>query len=257
MADNENEDLKTTQAAVDANYESDADDHDVNAPFASWLFLLTGLIAGALAIPAIHVVTTEFSVPLPAEYEALTNDDGNAESSSKAAALLQENEDANHSRFLIAIGSTIALVFGWATGFIHGRILFGIIGAVVGIAVAVGLGMFLPRPILDLQETAVQAGDHADFYSMAVYASQWLLFALPVVFAVGIGVGRPSSFIKAAGVGLMAAILGGVLYVIVGTILNPGLNLAKATPHAGTTGLYLWAMAAPLLTGLFMARTRL
>ena len=228
-------------------------------PFASWLFLLVGLIAGGLAIPAGKIATTEFADPLPEEFFELVDAKPNAlsdELRQQANAILEKNQDTNHGRFLMALGATMAVTFGWGAGFIHGRILFGIIAAFLGAAVAIGIGMFAPRLILDLQKTAADMQEHRDFYSMSVYASQWLLFGVPVAFAVSIAAGRVTTFIKSAGIVFMAAILGSVVYVIFGTLLDRSLPLTAATPFDGPTG-YLWACAAPVLMGLFMARTRL
>ena len=256
MANREKDNL---DSSADGTGEAESGPVEPRAPFASWLFLLVGLVAGGLAIPAGKIATTEFADPLPDEYYELRSTyptEQPRELIQKVITIAKKTEDTNHGRFLMVLGATMAVTFGWGAGFIHGRILFGIIGAALGAAVAIGIGMSAPRLILDLQKTAIDMREHRDFYSMSVYASQWLLFGIPVALAVGIAAGRVTTFIKSAGIVFMAAILGSVVYVIFGTLLNSTLTLTAPTPHDGPTG-YLWACASPVLMGLFLARTRL
>ena len=172
--------------------------------------------------------------------------------------MLVQNQAVNHSSFLIAIGSLMAIIFGWTTGVVRGRVLFGIMGVIFGVGLAFAMGMYLPRMIADLQITAMLQHDHRDFYKMAVYGLQWITFVTPVVVATGIAIGRLSSFVKTLGIGLMATILGAVIYVKGSAILElePTLNLLAATPNVQLVNLCLWALTTPVLMGLFMSRTR-
>ncbi|MGB7346864.1 MAG: hypothetical protein WBD20_21760 [Pirellulaceae bacterium] len=130
------------------------------------------------------------------------------------------------------------------------------LGAMVGVALAVVLGMFLTSPLMNFEESVVANGNSGDLNAMLLQVVQWVMIGLPIAFAVRFGTGRVPSGLKAFGAVVLAAIVGGVVYVIGGTILDPVANLAYAQPVEGKLS-YLWHFASPLLVGLFLSRSRL
>ena len=66
MADRKQARLKNSKRSSEG-----AETLDANAPFASWLFLLAGLISGGLVIPTLNVLASQYLVQLPAQHSEL------------------------------------------------------------------------------------------------------------------------------------------------------------------------------------------
>ena len=248
-----------TEAADEAISEVVAENDAANAsgPSSSWAWLLAGLVAAVFAVVVIKVIESSFQIPLPDEYHALAPDaELGGTLPPEAEEMQTENIRANHARLLGALGVMMALVFGWAGGFIHQRIVGGIIGAVVGVALAIGISMVATPYVVQLSKDAVANFDSGDMLTIGLHALQWAAIVVPAAVAIAIAVANPVSGLKAVGVMLLAAILAGVVYMMGGTMLDPAARLSQAAPQAGNT-LYLWACMPPILCGFFLSRTRL
>ncbi|QDT12477.1 hypothetical protein [Planctomycetes bacterium K23_9] len=229
---------------------------EIDAARSTWAWLAVGLLAGVLGIVATQVVQSSFEVPLPAEYHELVMAADEGAPAEEANALALINRESNHSRLLLGLGATMAMVFGWAAGVISGRIPRGIVGAIAGIVLAIALAMLASPFLLDFEATVLKARENSDFYGMALHAAQWLLIGLPIALAVGIGSGRMTSSAKVAGSVVMASLLAGIIYIIGGSLIDPSARLSSATPVIGTLS-YLWHIAPPTMVGLFLARSSL
>lgn len=232
------------------------DDGESTGVVSSWAWLLVGLLAGVIALFTTKVVLSEFQAPMPAEFDQLSESSADGEVPPEADAFILANKEQNQGRLLYALGASMAIVFGWASGVLSGRIPMGIAGALAGVVLAVLLGMFLSPAIMEFEKTVLKSRQSGDLYAMALHGSQWFIVALPIAVAVGVGTKRLGSGLKTVGAVIGAALLGGIIYVMGGTLLDPSARLAYAQPVAGTLS-YIWHLVPPLLCGLFMSRSKL
>lgn len=240
------------ELAQDDNLNNDQGDIDRT----SWIWLAVGLIAGVLAYFMTNFVMPEIQAPMPPEYAEILDLSTRSGRHPDADVMELANRKVNYGRFLYSLGATMAVVFGWAAGVMHRRIRWGLAGALAGVATAVGLGLVVTPSLLDVEQTVVASRGSADLYGIVLHAIEWFVIGLPIVVAVGFGTGRSVSGLKTLGAVALAAVVGGVVYIIGGALWDPGAQLSYLQPPAGKLS-YLWHCIPPFACGLFLSRSRL
>ncbi|MFK8112656.1 MAG: hypothetical protein AB8B91_10650 [Rubripirellula sp.] len=220
-----------------------------------WIWLVAGLILAGLLPFGADSVMSNYQVPLPTEFDALSSiPEPNDEQSATMGKLLNENDYVNQKQFMFGVGMVVVIVFGLFAGVISGRVILGVVGAAVGVGVMYLLAMVATPLALDFEQQAISDVGAGDTKAIMLHTLQWATFGIASSVAVLIGFANPGVAVKFLGAALLAAVLGSVLYVIGAAIIDPANKTALAAPVAGTAG-YLWTSLIPLLTSLFMART--
>ena len=225
------------------------------APKTTWIWLPVGLIAGCVACLVAVVIESEFPVPMPAEYDAIANTGPMGSNPPEADAMQITNRTDNLARMLYGFGATMAIVFGWAAGVIYGRLGWGLLGVFLGVGVAVLLSILLGPQLAVMENAAVTKTMGGEMKAIYLHAAQGILIGLSVVIAIGVVTRSVLSTVKVFGVVVMAGIVGSVIYVIGGALIDPTVSVAHAQPHAGKLW-YVWHLLTPTLTGLFLSRSQ-
>lgn len=223
-------------------------------PSSSALWLAAGVVAAILSAITVTVVKQSFTVSLPPEHSQLMLNDQNMEALAEARAMEREYDALNVGRLTALVAAVLSLVFGVTAGLTHKSLVRGVIGAVVGMVLSALLLFTIGPPAAAMESAAREGVSNNDLYGILGHVMQWAAIGVPVAVAIGVGAGSPVAGGKGILAMLIAAALGGALYVIVGGILAPLETLTEADPKAGAP-LYLWSIIPPLVGGLVLARS--
>ena len=256
MSDDKSSDDKSVADEALTEVVAESSDQEFVEPIGSWAWLITGFLAAIVCFAVAKVVIAEFQIPLPAEYAQAVEAAPNGASTPEMDAIQLSNHEANCGQFLFIVGASMAFVFGWGAGFIHRRLFRSIIGCLVGSAAAYGIGLLVGPSVVELSKKATSSATDGDMMTIGLHALQWFVIGVPVVIAVGIAVMRPSGGLKVFGIAILAAVLGGLAYMIGGTLLDSSARIAQVYPQPGNA-FYVWTCVPPMLLGLFLSRVRL
>ncbi|MEM9828262.1 MAG: hypothetical protein AAF958_16855 [Planctomycetota bacterium] len=215
------------------------------------VWLAIGVIGATLVIGNLIAVLPAMKPDFPQEYYDLdlNSPDGIAEQEVFEVALKSQMR----TRFLLFNGILISGLFGLVALLRSPKKAVGAVGLVIGVGVAVVLGLSLSDPIAQQESLAQQARDQGGLRSIIVHSVVWLAILGSAAIAIALASVRGIEAVKAIAAAVLAAILAGAGYVILAGLLAPLAPVYEATPGEGMLTI-LWGCLGPILFGFLLFR---
>jgi hypothetical protein len=152
----------------------------------------------------------------------------------------------------LCLGGCLGLAGGWARGSATAAVTAGLLGAILGAAVPAGVSLATLQAFADARARAL---DYDIPLSMLMHGAIWGLIGGISGLAFAIGTGRRGRLVRAALAGFVGAVLGAVLFDLVGAVVFPradtGDPVSTTWPSRLTARLLVaLATAAGLIVGL-------